>query len=60
MTREIIEASQLGLKPGIWPPIIDRLGTLWHRAQWLNTQANQLHSVLYKDSLGRELEVLND
>ena len=57
---ELIEASLLGLAPGIWPVQLERLGCTWHRVRVTRRDDREIVYVVYRAADGRELHVAND
>lgn len=56
---EVVEASQLGWRPGEWPDNFMHDGTRLYRHRDVR-HGGELVAVVYRGHDGRELEVLND
>lgn len=56
---QVVEASQLGWRPGRWPVYFERDGVLFNFVRDVR-ERGELVARVYRAADGREVEVLND
>lgn len=55
-----MEASDLGWKPGVWPPAFRYNGTNWYKGKALWASDHEFTGYIYENSYGDIMKVWND